>query len=380
MTPDFTRVPNLEILILKGCTRMSKIHASLGDLKQLILLDLNGCIGLKSLPYKISLESLEIFVLSGCSRLKKFPEIVGNMLRLSKLYLDGTAIKELPLSVERLTGLTLLNLRDCKNFSSLPSGICNLTSLKTLTLSCCSKLDELPEHLGNVEGLKALDVSGTAIRELPSSIVHLKNLTALSLRGCEGLSSKSSNKLLPFPSIPSPDIMSLIWPSLSVLCSLTELDLSYCNLQAISKDIGCLSFLRELDLSGNNFVCLPESVNQLSNLSSMYIVNCTSLRLLPVLPLNIGFVVAHGCSKLEALPDPLKPKFGFEPKFEPLNCFEKFQLLNCFKLVENQGYGDMFLTKLRSYHQVSLSNSLSLSLSLCVHSKHHYFYATGTLL
>ncbi len=138
---------------------MSKIHASLGDLKRLILLDLNGCIGLKSLPYKISLESLEIFVLSGCSRLKKFPEIVGNMLRLSKLYLDGTAIKELPLSVECLTGLTLLNLRDCKNFSSLPSGIFNLTSLKTLTLSCCSKLDELPEHLGNVEGLEELDVS-----------------------------------------------------------------------------------------------------------------------------------------------------------------------------------------------------------------------------
>uniref|UniRef100_A0A2N9FND5 TIR domain-containing protein n=1 Tax=Fagus sylvatica TaxID=28930 RepID=A0A2N9FND5_FAGSY len=289
MTPDFTRVPNLEILILKGCTRMSKIHASLGDLKRLILLDLNGCIGLKSLPYKISLESLEIFVLSGCSRLKKFPEIVGNMLRLSKLYLDGTAIKELPLSVERLTGLTLLNLRDCKNFSSLPS-----------------------EHLGNVEGLEELDVSRTAIRELPSSIVHLKNLTALSLRGCEGLSSKSSNKLLPFPSIPSPDTMSLIWPSLSVLCSLTKLDLSYCNLQAISKDIG---------------------------------LNCTSLRLLPELPLNIGFVVANGCSKLEALPDPLELKFGFKPMFD---------LLNCFKLVENQGYGDMFLTMLRSYHQSSV--------------------------
>ena len=135
--------------------------------------------------------------------------------------------------------------------------------------------------------------------------------------------------------------------------------------------IGCLSSLRELNLSGNNFVCLPESVNQLSNLLYMDIVNCTSLRLLPELPLNIGFVVANGCSKLEALPDPLEPKFGFKPMFD---------LLNCFKLVENQGYGDMFLTMLRSFHQVSLSNSLSLSLSLCVHSKHHYFYATGTLL
>ena len=80
-------------MILRHCTRLYKIHASLGDLKQLIRLDLNGCKSLVSLPHKISLEALETFDLSGCLRLKKFPEIVGNMPRLSELYLSGTAIK-----------------------------------------------------------------------------------------------------------------------------------------------------------------------------------------------------------------------------------------------------------------------------------------------
>ena len=118
--PDLTGAPKLKQLILQRCIRLSKIHASLGNLKCLIRLDLNACKCLKNLPPKINLESLEIFILSGCSRLKKFPEVVGNMSSLSELYLDETAIKELPLSVEHLTGLTKLDLGNCKNLSSLP--------------------------------------------------------------------------------------------------------------------------------------------------------------------------------------------------------------------------------------------------------------------
>ena len=68
------------------------MHASVGDLKWLIRLDLNGCKCLESLPYKISLEALEFSNLNGCSKLKKFPNIVENMPRLSKLCLSETAI------------------------------------------------------------------------------------------------------------------------------------------------------------------------------------------------------------------------------------------------------------------------------------------------
>ena len=117
--PDLSGAQKLKQLIFRHCTRLYKIHASIEDLKQLIRLDLNGCKCLKSVPHKISLEALEIFDLGGCARLKKFPEIVGNMSHLSKLCLNETAIKDLPLSVEHLTSLIELDLRDCKNLSIL---------------------------------------------------------------------------------------------------------------------------------------------------------------------------------------------------------------------------------------------------------------------
>ncbi|XP_075648254.1 disease resistance protein RUN1-like isoform X2 [Castanea sativa] len=66
-TLDFSRVPNLKQLILQRCIRLSKIHTSLGNLKWLIRLDLNGCKCLKSLPKNLGnikgLKELNLVVL-----------------------------------------------------------------------------------------------------------------------------------------------------------------------------------------------------------------------------------------------------------------------------------------------------------------------------
>ena len=330
MTLDFARVPNLKKLILKGCTKLSTIQASLGDLKHLDWLDLSNCTCLESLPDKISWESLEVFILSGCSKLKRFPEIVGNMSHLRRLYCDGTAIEDLPSSMKQLTGLFLLDLTNCKNLSSLPRVICNLTSLQFLTLSGCLKLDNMPTNLGNLEGLVELDLSGTAIRETPSCIFCLKNLKRLSFQGCKLMTK-------------NPDLMGLVLPSVSGLCSLTTLNIRNCNLQAIPSDIGCLSLLEELDLSGNNFVCLPESINQLSNLERFWVENCKSLQFLPELPLiSPGIdVFANGCTSLGVLL-PVK------------NSVSVLHFFNCFQFVGNQGCGDLFTKVLREYFQESI--------------------------
>ncbi|KAM3729346.1 hypothetical protein ACB098_12G004500 [Castanea mollissima] len=338
---DLSRVPNLKQLILRRCTRLYMIRASLGDLKQLIRLDLNGCKGLKSLPHKINLEALEIIDLGGCSRLKKFPEITGNMSPLSKLYLSETIIKDLSLLLEYLTNLTKLDLRECKNLSSLPNAMCSLMSLKTLNLSGCSRLDKLPENLGNVEGLEVLNVSGTGIRGLPSSIILLKNLKNLSFSGCDFLLSKPSNKLLNFPLFQrSPDATGMLMHTLSSLSSLRDLNLSYCNLRAVPDVIGCLSSLTFLQLKGNNFASLPKNIIQLSHLKTLYLCGCMDLRLLPELPLNIKYINADGCMSLETLP--IRPEDDFLP------CLS---LCNCIKLINNQGYNDMFLKMLRRYIQ-----------------------------
>ena len=184
-TPDFNGVPNLEKLVVKGCTNLREVHPSIVVHKRLTLLNLEGCKNLTSLPRKFEMESLEILILSGCSKIKRIPEFMGNMKHLTKLHLDGTAITKLPSSVEHLSNLASLHLRDCKNLVCLNSAIFSFKLLKDINLAGCLKLENLPENLWNVESLETLDVGGIALKEPPSSIVRLRNLKVLSFRGCK---------------------------------------------------------------------------------------------------------------------------------------------------------------------------------------------------
>ncbi|PON91856.1 TIR-NBS-LRR-like protein [Trema orientale] len=261
-TPDFSKIPNLERLILKGCKRLSKVHPSIGLLKRLVLLNLKGCESLKKLPRDISLESLEVLILSGCSKLNEFPEIQGNMERLSELHLDETAIVELPTSIKHLTGLSLLNLSGCKNLLRLPSDICSLTSLKSLNLS------------GFSYGLKA----------------ESHRSWRLCFSCCLDFLVRSESMGLQLPN------------SFLGLSSLRFLDLSHCNLseQAIPSDLGCLSSLEYLALSGNNFTRIPESIRQLSKLRKLFLDGCSELQSLQNLPPSITYVNARDCNKLKS--------------------------------------------------------------------------------
>jgi Leucine-rich repeat (LRR) protein len=121
------------------------------------------------------------------------------------------------------------------------------------------KLDKMPEDLGNLKRLKVLDVSRTAIRQVPSSILQLKNVKHLCFRGCKGL---------------------LVLPtSLLGLCHLTTLDLSYCDLPdgAIPNDLSSFSSLQILGLRRSKFEHILESISQLSKLQIILLRECTKL-------------------------------------------------------------------------------------------------------
>ncbi|KAJ4717150.1 putative Disease resistance protein [Melia azedarach] len=312
-TPNFTGVPNLEKLDLEDCKTLREIHPSLLVHKRLIELNLKHCTSLTSLPSSINMVSLRKLALSGCSKLRKFPEIGGHMKCLLELLLDGTDIKELPMSFELLPELVLLSLKDCKKLKSLPSAIINgLKFLETLDLSGCSGLQNVPENLGEIESLEELDISGTAIRQPPSSVFLLKNLKKLSLSGCKG--TPASTSWFSWMARKSLDPMGLVIPSLSGLSSLVKLNLSNCDLDegAIPISICNLLSLQELNLSNNNFVSLPE-IKCLSKLVSLDLIDCRRLKSLPQLPSRVGFVQLKGCASLERvsdvsdIPDALKP-------------------------------------------------------------------------
>ncbi|PNY12730.1 TMV resistance protein N [Trifolium pratense] len=310
-TPDFTGIPNLEKLDLEGCINLVEVHASLGLLKKLSYVTLEDCKSLKSLPRKLEMNSLERLILSGCTAVRKLPDFGESMTNLSTLALDEIPIAELPPTIGYLTGLNSLRLRECRNIASLPNTFSNLKSLKRLNLSGCSKFYKLPDNLHENEALEYLNVSDTAIREVPSSIVHLKNLVLLSFHGCKGLSWNSESKhfslgkLFRFGTDPIPK--KLVLPSFSGLSSLKKLDLSYCNLHdgSIPDDLGCLSSLVTLDISGNNFVNLHDGcISKLLKLERLVLSSCQNLQSLPKLPPNVHVVNASDCGSMKPLPNP----------------------------------------------------------------------------
>ncbi|CAL2275726.1 unnamed protein product [Prunus armeniaca] len=173
-TPNFKGMPNLEVLILEGCTRLFEVDPSIQVLERLTLLNLKDCKNLAHLPSSVGcLKSLKVLNLFGCSRLTILPEELGYIECLEELDVSRTSIRELPSSIGRLKGLTLMNLKDCKYFMHLPTSVNGLKCLKVLNLSGCTRLHELPEELGHVECLEKLDVSGTTILlELLASLVR----------------------------------------------------------------------------------------------------------------------------------------------------------------------------------------------------------------
>ncbi|XP_059461751.1 disease resistance protein RPV1-like [Corylus avellana] len=309
-SPDFSQVPQLEILILEGCTSLVQVHESIGYLKGLVLLNLQRCKNLRNLPSTISnLQSLETLLLSKCFNLQKLPEQLGHMTALTKLCVENICIKQLPSSfillknletlslrgcdsliespeflqtsslkelvlegctslvevhesIGLLKRLIYLNLGGCKKLRSLPSSISNLELLETLELSGCLELDKLPEQLGSMMALTKLCADNIAIKRLPSSFSLLKNLETLSLRGCDCL-------------IESPEFLQT--------SSLKELVLEGCiSLVEVHESIGLLTRLLYLNLGGcKKLRNLPSSISNLEILETLELSDCLELDKLP---------------------------------------------------------------------------------------------------
>ena len=258
ISPDFTGVPNLKELVLAQCSNLRQLHPSIRILKKLICLDLEQCKELSCLPDKFEMESLETLNLSHCSKVKKLLEFVGNMKRLQELLLQYIAITELPSSIECLTSLNKLILKDCKNLVCLPNTICSLTLLECLDLCGCSKFDKLPEDLGNIVSLGKLILSGIVIKELPSSVEFFISLYSLNLTDCKN-----------FVFLPS---------TICSLKSLWEIYLCGCSkFVNLPENLGNLKGLVVLYLKGIAIKVLPSSVGCLTALTSLNLRDCKNL-------------------------------------------------------------------------------------------------------
>ncbi|CAN6714758.1 unnamed protein product [Malus baccata var. baccata] len=185
-SPDFSKFPNLEKLILKDCKRLAKVHKSIGDLKSLVLVNLKDCETLKALPRSFyKLKSVKTLVLDGCSRFQSLSEHLGEMASLVTLHADGTAIKKVPPSIVRLEKLERLSLSKLKCSLQLPS-LQGLRSLTSLILED-SNIEEVHNDIGSsLPCLVELRLDDNNFGSLPS-LSGLSKLLVLSLNGCINL-------------------------------------------------------------------------------------------------------------------------------------------------------------------------------------------------
>lgn len=82
--------------------------------------------------------------------------------------------------------------------------------------------------------------------------------------------------------------------------SLTELQLINLNIEYIPENIILLQFLKRVDFGGNDFVNLPTSMGQLSQLKYLSLRNCRKLKALPQLA-QVETLILSDCVNLRSL-------------------------------------------------------------------------------
>ncbi|KAL2966879.1 hypothetical protein AAZX31_16G143400 [Glycine max] len=251
--PDVCGAPNLQELSFEYCENLIKIHGSVGFLDKLKILDADGCSKLTSFP-PMKLTSLEELKLSFCANLECFPEILGKMENVTSLDIKDTPIKELPSSIQHLSRLQRIKLKN------------------------------------------------GGVIQLPSTFFAMKELRYLLVNQCEGL-------LLPVENEGKEQMSSMV-----VENTIGYLDLSHCHIsdKFLQSGLPLFSNVKELYLNGNDFTILPACIQEFQFLTELYLEACENLHEIGWIPPNLEIFAVIDCTSLEELDLTLLPTWNKE--------------------------------------------------------------------
>jgi len=186
-------------------TKIIRLPAEIGDLKQLKTVDVSWNKELTELPREMgnlkytletlcvgrsyireqaweiirTLKKLKTLDVSYNPELSGIPRDIGELQQLKNLVVShNLGITELPKEIGKLQHLEKLNLSRT-SITELPREIGNLQRLQILNLAGVSTITKLPRDIGKLQNLEALDLEDTNVRKIPREIGGLKKLKNL---------------------------------------------------------------------------------------------------------------------------------------------------------------------------------------------------------
>ncbi|XP_033131924.1 disease resistance protein RPP4 [Brassica rapa] len=287
---------------------------------------------LKTLPSKFRLHHL-VEVDLRYSKLESLWDDTSILRNLHRLDVTGSKnLIQLP-NLSTAKNFEELIVEGCKSLQQVPESLKGLLKLKKLNASHC---DSLKSILSNVESITS-EYTWQVLLSFPyekSSMVYLKDLSIdgqihvklLGLNGCaEHISFRSKqpipDELLMMEESTSHQLMSdskglhslnimnfryressVPFACISFRCfrSVKELKLVNLNIEEIPDGIFSCQNLEKLDLSGNDFVSLPNAIgDDLRNLKYLSLHNCRRIKSLPRLS-QVKTLILSECVNLRS--------------------------------------------------------------------------------
>ncbi|MED6217018.1 hypothetical protein PIB30_013489 [Stylosanthes scabra] len=186
--PSVLSAGKLVTLLLDRCTSLIQVKSE-ETLESLKKISVNGCPSLMEFDVQSALiERLDL----SKTAIRTLHTSIGDIKNLKSLNLEGLRLERLVNELSKLKSLEYLNLSrsglefDKDQLRVLFDG---LKSLEKLHLKHCSNLFELPDNIHALSQLNELRLDGSSITSLPASIKNLTRLEILSLENCNNLVS-----------------------------------------------------------------------------------------------------------------------------------------------------------------------------------------------
>ncbi|XP_050103762.1 TMV resistance protein N-like isoform X2 [Malus sylvestris] len=183
--PDFSKLPHLRNLTIKGCKGLcggyhflaqlkmierlilrdcnitdGAVLESLGRLSSLTELDLGGN-GFNRLPILSGLSHLQVLYLRHCTNLQAIPDLPNSLQTLKASYCTALEIMS---DFSKMSKMRKLELKDCRNLKDIPNLENSLDNMYSIHMEGCTSLtDTFKENLRTKNAFGGIFLSGNDI-------------------------------------------------------------------------------------------------------------------------------------------------------------------------------------------------------------------------